>query len=180
MIGFYCGLAIACVIAAITYTVGKRAYGYNGLGDIMVFLFFGCVSVMGVYPLFAKSLDWNLLLPASCIGMLSAAVLNLNNMRDRVNDAKSNKRTLVVMMGPNSAKVYHLFLVIGGLVCQGIFINSLNHPLAFIGLIPGIVLVLHVRKVMQTKDPKAFDPELKKVALATFGVAVLTSVGMIL
>jgi 1,4-dihydroxy-2-naphthoate octaprenyltransferase len=177
---FYVGLAIACVIAAITYTVGKKAYGYNGFGDIMVFIFFGIVSVMGVYPLFAKSIEWLLILPAACIGLLSAAVLNLNNMRDRVNDAKSNKRTLVVMMGPNLAKMYHSFLVLGGLACQSVFIFKINHPLAFIGLIPGILLLVHVRKVMQTVDPKEFDPELKKVALSTFGIAVLTSIGLLI
>lgn len=177
---FYVGLAIACVIAAISYTVGKRAYGYNGFGDIMVFIFFGIVSVMGVYPLFAKSIDWILILPSACIGLLSAAVLNLNNMRDRINDAKSNKRTLVVMMGANLAKVYHSFLVLGGIACQAIFIFKINHPFAFIGMIPGIILLLHVRKVMQTTDPKEFDPELKNVALSTFGIAILTSIGLMI
>jgi 1,4-dihydroxy-2-naphthoate octaprenyltransferase len=180
MIWFYSGLAIICVIAAITYTVGKNAYGYNGLGDIMVFLFFGLVSVMGVYPLFAKSIDWNLILPATCIGLLSAAVLNLNNMRDRVNDSKSNKKTLVVLMGPNLAKVYHMLLIICGLICQFIFIYSLKQEIVFIGLIPGVLLLFHTRKVMQTKDPKDFDPELKVVALSTFGIAVLTSIGLVL
>lgn len=180
MLWFYIGLAIASVLAAITYTIGKRAYGYNGFGDIMVFIFFGIVSVMGVYPLFSKSIDWMLILPASCIGLLSAAVLNLNNMRDRINDTKSNKRTLVVMMGANTAKMYHSFLVLGGLACLAVFIFKINHPFAFIGLIPGIILLLHVRKVMQTTDPKEFDPELKKVALSTFGIAVLTSIGLMI
>lgn len=177
---FYVGLAIACVIAAITYTVGKRAYGYNGFGDIMVFIFFGIVSVMGVYPLYAKSIDWLLILPAACIGLLSAAVLNLNNMRDRINDAKSNKRTLVVLMGANLAKMYHGFLILTGLACQAVFIFKINYPIALIGLIPGIILLLHLRKVMQTTDPKEFDPELKKVALSTFGIAVLTSIGLMI
>lgn len=180
IVWFYSGLAIACVLAAITYTVGKKAYGYNGFGDIMVFLFFGIVSVMGVYPLFSKTIDWNLLLPASSIGLLSAAVLNLNNMRDRANDEKSNKRTLVVMMGANLAKMYHTLLVLGALVCHIVFITQQNHPMAFIGLVPFVLLLLHVRKVMATKDPKEFDPELKKVALSTFAVAILTSVGLMI
>jgi 1,4-dihydroxy-2-naphthoate octaprenyltransferase len=179
MLWFYGGLAVSCILAAITYTVGKKAYGYNGLGDIMVFLFFGCVSVMGVYPLFAKSIDLLLILPASCIGLLSAAVLNLNNMRDRVNDAKSNKRTLVVLMGPNLAKLYHLILILGALACQTVYLLETKHEPALIGLLPGIVLILHVRKVMRTTDPKNFDSELKKVALSTFGIAVLTVVGLL-
>jgi len=179
MLWFYGGLAVSCILAAITYTVGKKAYGYNGLGDIMVFLFFGCVSVMGVYPLFAKSIDLLLILPASCIGLLSAAVLNLNNMRDRVNDAKSNKRTLVVLMGPNLAKLYHVILILVALACQTVYLLETKHEPALIGLLPGIVLILHVRKVMRTTDPKNFDPELKKVALSTFGIAVLTVVGLL-
>jgi 1,4-dihydroxy-2-naphthoate octaprenyltransferase len=178
MVSFYVGLAITCIIAAITYTVGKKAYGYNGFGDIMVFLFFGFVSVAGVYPLFAKSFDWILLLPASCIGFLSAAVLNLNNMRDRVNDSKSKKKTLVVIMGERLAKIYHIILIIGGLICQTVFIAKIGHFLAFIGLIPGIILLFHIQKIINTSNPKDFDPELKKVALSTFGIAVLTSIGL--
>lgn len=179
MLWFYGGLAVSCILAAITYTVGKKAYGYNGLGDIMVFLFFGCVSVMGVYPLFAKSIDLLLILPASCIGLLSAAVLNLNNMRDRVNDAKSNKRTLVVLMGPNLAKLYHVILILCALACQTVYLLETKHEPALIGLLPWIALILHVRKVMRTTDPKNFDSELKKVALSTFGIAVLTVVGLL-
>lgn len=176
----YVGLAILCIIAAITYTVGKKAYGYNGLGDIMVFLFFGIVSVMGVYPLYAKEINWLLLLPASSIGLLSAAVLNLNNMRDRVNDAKSNKRTLVVIMGANAAKIYHALLIILALVSLLIFLSKGTQTTAFIGLIPFVLLLLHVRKVMATKDPKDFDPELKKVALSTFAISILTSIGLMI
>ena len=176
---FYCGLAVACIIAAITYTMGKKAYGYYGLGDIMVFLFFGIVSVLGVYPLYAKSIDWIILLPACSIGLLSAAVLNLNNMRDRTNDAKSGKNTLVVKIGPDWAKLYHTFLVFGGIICQLMFLVITNHTLAFIGILPAIILVLHLQKVMKTKNPKDFDPELKKVALSTFGIAVLTAIGLV-
>lgn len=176
----YVGLAIASIFAAISYTIGKKAYGYHGFGDIMVFLFFGYVSVIGVYPLFAKTIDWNLLLPATCVGLLSTAVLNLNNMRDRSNDAKSGKKTLVVMMGADAAKMYHFLLVVGGLICQIVFITKLDNPQVFIGMLPGIILVLHVRKVMQITNPKDFDPELKKVALSTFGIAVLTAVGLMI
>ena len=176
---FYCGLAVACIIAAITYTMGKKAYGYYGLGDIMVFLFFGLVSVLGVYPLYAKSLDWVILLPACSIGLLSAAVLNLNNMRDRSNDAKSGKNTLVVKIGADWAKLYHTLLVLGGIICHAMFLVTINYPIAFIGLLPGIILMLHLQKVMKTKNPKDFDPELKKVALSTFGIAVLTAIGLV-
>lgn len=174
----YLGLAVLCIIAAITYTIGKRAYGYNGLGDLMVFIFFGIVSVVGVYPLYTKEINVNLFLPAACIGLLSVAVLNLNNMRDRVNDARSGKNTLVVKMGPNAAKIYHTFLILIGLTCQAIYIYKLGNDKAYLGLLPGVFLIFHIRKVMATRDPKEYDPELKKVALSTFAIAVLTAIGM--
>jgi len=171
----YVFLAIACIIAAISYTVGKRAYGYHGMGDLMVLIFFGGVSVLGVYPLYTKQFDWLLLLPAFTIGSLSTAVLNLNNMRDRINDERSGKRTLVVMMGPNLAKFYHVFLILSGIACLFIYLFQIQNQWAFIGLAPCSVLLIHVRKVMATRNPADFDPELKKVALSTFAVAVLTA-----
>lgn len=171
----YIILAICCVVAAITYTVGKKAYGYNGLGDLMVLLFFGGVSVLGVYPLFSKQFDWNLLLPAFTVGSFSTAVLNLNNMRDRINDERSGKRTLVVMMGPNLAKVYHSFLILGGIAAEVIYAYLIGKPIVCLGLLPCVILLIHVRKVMATTDPKAFDPELKKVALSTFAFSILTA-----
>jgi len=171
----YIFLAIACVIAAITYTVGKKAYGYHGLGDLMVLLFFGGVSVLGVYPLFAKHFDWLLLLPAFTVGSFSTAVLNLNNMRDRVNDERSGKRTLVVLMGPNLAKIYHLLLILGGIASMLVYLTQIENTLAFVGMVPCFILLLHVRKVMSIKNPADFDPELKKVALSTFAFSVLTA-----
>jgi len=170
---FYGILALLCVIAAITYTVGKRAYGYNGLGDVMVFLFFGLVSVLGVYSLYSKSFDWINILPACTIGLLSVAVLNLNNMRDYSSDKKANKNTLVVIMGPDYAKFYHVLALLTSLICLVIFLLKTEHNLFFICLLPAIVLGIHAQKVMQTTSAKAFDPELKKVALSTFGIAVL-------
>jgi 1,4-dihydroxy-2-naphthoate octaprenyltransferase len=172
MIWFYSILALVCIVAAITYTVGKKAYGYHGMGDIMVLLFFGGVSVLGVYSLFAKSfLNENILL-AIGVGLLSTAVLNLNNMRDYVNDEQSGKNTIVVRMGPNQAKLYHVLLIMLGLASIAQFINLLHQPIIFLSLLPGLLLIVHLRKVMKTTDPKDFDPELKKVALSTFGITL--------
>lgn len=177
---FYGILAILSILAAITYTVGKKAYGYHGMGDLMVFLFFGLVSVLGVYSLYSKTFEWINILPAITIGLLSAAVLNLNNMRDISNDRNSGKNTLVVKMGPNISKVYHSLLIMVAFVSLFYFLTEKNVSLSFIGLIPFVLLFLHVRKVMSTKDPKEFDPELKKVALLTFAVAILTGIGLVL
>lgn len=172
-------LAIFCILAAITYTVGKKAYGYHGLGDLMVFVFFGLVSVLGVYSLYAKSFDWLNVLPAITMGLLSVAVLNLNNMRDIINDRNSGKITLAVRMGSNFSKLYHSLLIMGSFVAMVYFLVEIKQELAFIGLLPYLVLFLHVRKVMATRDPKEFDPELKKVALLTFAIALLTTIGLI-
>lgn len=179
IIWFYTGLALICVAAAITYTVGKNAYGYVGLGDLMVLLFFGGVSVLGVYSLFAKSfLNENILL-ALGFGLLSTAVLNLNNMRDIQNDNASGKITLVVRMGPNLAKLYHVLIVMLGIGCIGQFINLVGQPILFAALTPTAFLIYHLRTVMRTTEPKDFDPELKKVALSTFALALLLFAGLI-
>ena len=176
---FYVVLAILCVAAAITYTVGKKAYGYHGLGDLMVFIFFGLVSVLGVYSLFSKAFVAENILLATGIGLLSVAVLNLNNMRDIINDTAAGKNTIVVKMGSNAAKMYHSLIIILALASFGTYIARFNQPLLFIALLPAIILIVHLRKVMQTTDPKNFDPELKKVALSAFAISVVFFVTLI-
>ncbi len=179
LIYFYILLAILCVIAAITYTVGKKAYGYRGLGDLMVFIFFGLVSVLGVYPLFANHLPIDILLPASSIGCLSVAVLNLNNLRDRENDERSNKRTLVVVLGEKKSKVYHVLLIVIGLISMATYLVIHSEYYSLLALIPsGVILTMHLDKVLKNKDPKLLDPELKKVAMSTFLLSVLVFVAL--
>ncbi len=176
----YIGLAVACVLAAITYTMGKRAYGYFGLGDVFVFIFFGCVSVIGVYPLFADGLILELVFPAITIGLLSTAVLNLNNMRDQINDASVGKRTLVVKLGFKNAKMYHLTLVITAMLSWIAFLIFKQHWIGFISCLPFILLLKHILFVLKNNEPRAFDPELKKVALSTFFISVLYTISVII
>ena len=111
-ISFFLGLGGLAIAAAIFYTIGSKAYGYKGLGDVFVFVFFGLVSVMGSYYLFSKSVDVLVLLPASAVGFLSVAVLNLNNMRDVSNDQNFGKNTLAVRLGTQKANAYHAFLIV--------------------------------------------------------------------
>ncbi len=176
----YVFLAFACILAAITYTVGKKAYGYNGLGDVMVFIFFGLVSVLGVYTLYAKTFDISVIGLALSIGFLSVAVLNLNNMRDHQNDAKVGKRTLVVKMGYKRSKIYHTTLIV--LALLGLMTTLLLNQwwVGFIALIPFILLFVHIKTVWTTKDPKDLDPELKKVALSTFAISILFLISTLL
>lgn len=177
---FYGVLALLCVLAAVTYTVGKKAYGYHGFGDLFVFIFFGLVSVLGIYTLYSKNFDWNNLLPATTIGLLSAAVLNLNNMRDRINDARSGKNTLVVKIGANWAKLYHAFLILGGIVCLLTFVLRLKLEWLYLSFIPCAVLLFHLRIVMHTKIEKDFDPQLKVVALSTFAISLFFMAGVLI
>ena len=172
---FYGVLAVLCILAAITYTVGKRAYGYSGFGDVFVFIFFGLVSVLGSYTLYTKQFNWKIIFPAITIGMLSTAVLNLNNMRDQVNDKAAGKITLVVKLGKVRAKYYHYFLILSGIVFSAFFLQNLG-MLRFLFLIPYCILTLHLNRVKNTEDEKDFDPELKKVALTTFLIAMLYAV----
>lgn len=171
---FYFVLALLCILAAITYTIGKKAYGYLGLGDLMVLFFFGFVSVLGVYPLYAKSIDLILILPAFSIGLLSTAVLNLNNMRDIENDRTSNKNTLVVKIGSKNAKTYHSLLIIVAFWSQFSFVLLTEKLILLISLIPFILLFIHLKTVRNNQEPRLLDPELKKVALSTFFMAILT------
>jgi len=174
-------LGIAAIIAAIKYTIGDNAYGYRGLGDVFVFIFFGLVSVLGTYFLYAREMYWVALLPATAIGMLSAAVLNLNNMRDRISDKKSGKITLVVKMGEKKSKNYHYSLILGAifflLIYSVLTSKELNN---FIYLIAFIPLVLHLKRVVQNTEPKDLDPELKILALTTFAIAALFGIGLLI
>ena len=174
----YMILALLSVLAAITYTVGKKAYGYYGLGDVFVFVFFGLVSVVGSYTLFSKIFDFVSIFPAITIGLLSTAVLNLNNMRDQINDKLSNKNTLVVKLGFNRAKFYHFCLIMIALISYwGYFKFELT---GLIYNLPFVFLLIHLKKVVQVLDPKDFDPELKKVALSSFILSLLFAIISIL
>ncbi|WP_348797199.1 1,4-dihydroxy-2-naphthoate octaprenyltransferase [Flavobacterium adhaerens] len=177
---FYLILGILAIISAIRYTVGKSAYGYQGYGDIFVFVFFGLVSTLGVNFLYSKQFDYTLLLPAIAIGLLSVAVLNLNNMRDQISDAKSNKNTLVVKIGAEKAKKYHYFLVIGAMISVIVFAILEDFRFdQYLFLLAYIPLTKHLITVSKNQDPKLLDPELKKVALSTFLLSILLSVCMI-
>ncbi|KIA83534.1 1,4-dihydroxy-2-naphthoate prenyltransferase [Kaistella solincola] len=179
----FVGLGIACILAAIGYTVGKKPYGYMGLGDIFVFIFFGLVSVCGSYFLFTKEFHWDTLLPASAIGLLSAAVLNLNNMRDIESDELSGKKTLALRLGFKKAMVYEIillqlpllfvlvFMMMNGLHTQGKYY-------AFIFFILMLPLTGLRRKIMQVTTPRELDPFLKQVGIIALTMAVLVAFGL--
>ncbi|HLV91574.1 MAG TPA: 1,4-dihydroxy-2-naphthoate octaprenyltransferase [Aequorivita sp.] len=167
-------LGIAAIIAAITYTVGRYAYGYRALGDLFVFIFFGLLSVLGGYFLFAKNLNGFLFLPAIVVGLLSTAVLNLNNMRDRLSDSKANKNTLAVILGERKIKNYHYSLIIISFVSAlSYFILNEVAWYKYLPMLAFIPLFIHLKVVNKNTSPTLLDPELKKVALSTFLFSVL-------
>ena len=179
----FIGLGVACILAAIGYTVGKKPYGYLGLGDLMVFIFFGLVSVCGSYFLFTKTFDWDMLLPASAIGLLSAAVLNLNNMRDIENDEKSCKKTLALRLGFKNAMIYEMVILMLPpiLVLIYMMMNDLQAQgkyYAFIFFITIFPLTSLRRKMMEVKEPKELDPFLKQVGIITLLMSVLVAFGL--
>ena len=174
-------LGLASVAAAIKYTVGESAYGYSGLGDVFVFLFFGLLSVVGSYILFTHQINALLFLPATSIGLLSAAVLNLNNMRDQIEDKQHHKNTLVVSLGSQKAKIYHYILILGALVTAVLYVEMhYQAPIQYLFLIAFIPLFLNIKVVAQNILFSELDSELKKVALSTFLFAILFGIGQIL
>lgn len=179
----FIGLGVACILAAIGYTVGKKPYGYMGLGDIFVFVFFGLVSVCGSYFLFTKSFDYDILIPASAIGMLSMAVLNLNNMRDIVNDELSGKKTFALKLGFKKAMIYEIILLqlpillmLAFLMYNGFQAQGKYYP--FIVMILIFPFIKLRRSIMAVNEPKLLDPFLKQVGILTFLMALLTAFGL--
>ena len=171
-------LGLASLWAAIKYTVGVDAYGYKGLGDLYVFLFFGLLAVLGSYFLFTQYLRPIAFLPAFAIGCLCTGVLNLNNLRDHDNDARSGKRTLVVKMGFHKAKIYHYALL--GVAFLSMLLYNLiegNTGWLLIHMAAFLPIGLHTLVVARTTRPEALDKELKKLALSTAAMALLLLIG---
>lgn len=169
-------LGIAAIGAAIKYTVGKGAYGYSGFGDLFVFIFFGLVGVTGSFYLqYHGPFSWGFFLPGVTMGCFSVAVLNLNNMRDQVNDKAVGKNTLVVKLGARNAKIYHGILFVVAYLAFPIPFLILSKWWEFaLFLIPTATIhAIHLWKVYKICDPRDFDPELKKVALSAFLFSLL-------
>jgi 1,4-dihydroxy-2-naphthoate octaprenyltransferase len=177
---FYLILGVLAIASAIRYTVGNTAYGYRGYGDLFVFVFFGLVSTLGVNFLYSQQLNFDLFLPAIAIGLLSVGVLNLNNMRDEESDKKSNKNTIVVKIGGQKAKIYHYFLIVTAMILVIAF--AIIDDFAFdqyLFLLAYFPLTKHLITVYKNKESKTLDPELKKLALSTFALAILLGLSMV-
>ena len=173
----FLGLGFFAIVAAIRYTIGSNAYGYRGLGDLFVFVFFGCVSVLGSHYLYTNQWDQSLIYPAFSIGLLSVGVLNINNMRDHSNDKRFGKRTMAVRLGPKYALLYHLALVVVPILltaAYGFIYDRVS--IVVLSILMMISMFFHLKAVFQKKSESILDVELKKIARFTFFYAILFSV----
>jgi 1,4-dihydroxy-2-naphthoate octaprenyltransferase len=174
-------LGFSAIYAAIKYTVGKKPYGYVGLGDIFVFIYFGIVGVAGTYFLHTNHFDPWVLLPASAIGLLSSGVLNLNNLRDIENDALFGKRTLVVRIGSKAAKIYHMSLISLSFILSVIYtLKYFGSLYQFLFILTLPLFIMNIKVVMQNSNPVELNSELKKLALSTFIFSITFGIGLIL
>lgn len=171
------GLGGACILAALFYTLGKNAYGYKGWGDFFAFFFFGPVPVIGTYFLHTHAFGLPPVLPAIGMGMISAMILNINNMRDIENDEASGKLTLAVKMGIEGAKKYHAGLTLASTLCflQYNSFNGITLWYQNLYLLVFLFLFIILRKVYRNYG-QSLDPYLKLTALSGFLLALLFSI----
>jgi 1,4-dihydroxy-2-naphthoate octaprenyltransferase len=177
---FFLGLGVLSIIAAITYTAGKRPYGYAGFGDIAVLIFFGWVGVLGTYYLHAKTFEWPMLLPATSCGLFAVAVLNINNIRDIASDSATGKMSIPVRLGRTKAVFYHWSLLILGMMCSILFTiltQKTGYNWLFVLAFP--LFIYNGLSVWKLKDAKELDPFLKQMALSTLLFVVLFGVGLL-
>lgn len=173
-------MGVAAIAAAIRYTVGQNPYGYRGLGDIYVFIFFGLMGVGGTFFLHTDTLQWSVLLPASAIGLFSTGVLNLNNIRDIESDRKSGKRTLPVLIGRKMAAFYHLALLTVGWLSFVLWLvlYQSDDCGAWLSLIVLPVFALNIISVFRFEDPSSrLDPQLRNLSLGTLLLVILYGIG---
>ena len=169
----FAALGISAVLAALLYTLGKRPYGYRGLGDLYCFLFFGWAAVAGTFYLATKNLNFSVLLPASALGFFSNAVLNINNMRDYENDKASGKNSLVVKLGLKKAFVYHCLLIGGAFVCLTIYL--VLHQAAWFSYLFLLLSILFIKDLIAIKKtkPESLDPFLGRQVKHSFLLVVV-------
>ncbi|RSK48741.1 1,4-dihydroxy-2-naphthoate polyprenyltransferase [Hymenobacter rigui] len=174
-------LGLSAIWAAVNYTAGAKPYGYAGLGDVSVFIFFGLVGVCGTYFLQAGNLPLPVLLPAAALGCFATAVLNVNNIRDIRSDELAGKITIPVRLGPQRARLYHVVLLTAGLVCAVLYVVLTYHsPWQWLFLLSAPLLARNAAAVWQRQDSMQLDPLLKQMALTTLVFTLLFGLGQVL
>ncbi len=171
------GLGGASILAALFYTLGRHAYGYKGWGDLLAFIFFGPVPVIGTYFLHTHILDFHPVMPAIGMGLISAMILNINNMRDIENDKASGKVTFAVKLGIKKAKIYHMAMTLATFLCF-LSYNNLYEPVPWYRYLYLLVFLFLFRILddVRRKDGHALDPYLKLTSLSGFLLAIAFSI----
>lgn len=177
----FIGLGVLAMMAAIAYTVGNKPYGYVGLGDLSVFLFFGLLGVSGTYFLHTGHIEWSLFLPSLGCGLMAVAVLNVNNMRDIENDAECGKRTVPVRLGQQRAKTYHFLLLTGAVLAFASYLLMQGKPLwiSLPFLLSLIMVTKHGRAVWVSEKPAQIAPMLPVIVKCSL-VTNLLFVGVVI
>ncbi|QSA19068.1 1,4-dihydroxy-2-naphthoate octaprenyltransferase, partial [Vibrio furnissii] len=177
----FIGLGVLAMMAAIAYTVGNKPYGYVGLGDLSVFLFFGLLGVSGTYFLHIGHIEWSLFLPSLGCGLMAVAVLNVNNMRDIENDAECGKRTVPVRLGQQRAKTYHFLLLTGAVIAFASYLLMQGKPvwISLPFLLSLIMVTKHGRAVWATEQPAQIAPMLPVIVKCSL-VTNLLFVGVVI
>lgn len=177
---FFFALGLLSIGAAVTYTIGRKPYGYIGLGDLSVLIFFGFVGVMGSYYLFAGKISWYEALPATSMGLLSIAVLNINNIRDIESDRLAGKFSIPVRLGYSKAIKYHWsILCLAILFACGYTILRYDSPWQFIFLLATPLLARNAILVSR-QPPELLDPYLKQMAIAALLFVMLFGAGLLI
>jgi 1,4-dihydroxy-2-naphthoate octaprenyltransferase len=180
-IGLFFGLGLCAIAAAVTYTAGKRPYGYAGLGDVSVLLFFGLLGVLGTYYLHARSISPLLVLPALSCGFFATAVLNVNNIRDIESDRKAGKKSIPVRLGREAAVRYHWLLLGAGLLCAVAYVClTYASPWQLLFLVTLPLLGRNALAVYQNRTAATLDPYLKQMALTTLLFVLTFGLGQLL
>jgi 1,4-dihydroxy-2-naphthoate octaprenyltransferase len=174
-------LGLSAIWAAVNYTAGSRPYGYAGLGDVSVFLFFGIVGVCGTYFLQTRTLPLVVLLPAAALGCFATAVLNVNNIRDIVSDKLAGKITVPVRLGPQHARRYHWLLLMFGVGAAVIYVALNYHsPWQWLFVLSLPLFLFNGRQVWARQESMQLDPLLKQMALSTLVFTLLFGLGQVI
>jgi len=172
---------IFAIYSAIKYTIGEKPYGYRGMGDLFVFIFFGLIGVIGTYYLHTGKIKFDTILPAISIGLLTTGVLNINNIRDFYHDQKVNKKTLVVLTSIKFSKFYHLIIIITALLTSVVY-NHINNASLFqyLFLLTIPFLIKNVYTIFVFKNPAELNLQLKNLSYTTLLFTILFGMGIIL
>lgn len=164
------------ILAAWFYTGGKTPYGYVGLGELSVFVFFGLVATVGTNYLMTLTIDPLAVILGSASGFYASAVLLVNNIRDRVTDQESGKRTIAVMLGDKRARALFLVLIYIPLALNVLLV--LLYPATIIGLLNLLLLVPISGIALSGKTPKELITALKLTSFAGFFFGLLVGLGL--